>query len=75
VDLGPLIGSNISFLAERVACKIHVETSTRISIVTRGRAIPSCGKSGVREVLFRKPAEARALVCFLRPRAGARISS
>jgi len=25
VDLGPVIGSNISFLGERVGCKIHVE--------------------------------------------------
>jgi len=25
VDLGPVIGSNITFLGERVGCKIHVE--------------------------------------------------
>ena len=25
IDLGPVIGSNISFLGERVGCKIHVE--------------------------------------------------
>jgi hypothetical protein len=25
VDLGPVIGSNISFLGERVGCKIHIE--------------------------------------------------
>jgi SAM-dependent methyltransferase len=25
VDLGPVIGANVSFLGERVACKIHVE--------------------------------------------------
>ena len=25
IDLGPVIGSNIAFMGERVGCKIHVE--------------------------------------------------